>query len=95
MCVSVCVVGRVRHRGAFAVCRLGHKNDTPSQKVAVKSLMRDHPTEKDEFTTVDLCDDDQFPIVGWAQRGAAGPMFAEHGPAAGPLSRRCRGKGQL
>jgi hypothetical protein len=56
---------------------------------------RDHPTEKDEFTTVDLCDDDQFPIVGWAQRGAAGPMFAEHGPAAGPLSRRCRGKGQL
>ena len=41
--MSPCVVGRVRHRGAFAVCRLGHKNDTPSQKVAVKSLMRDHP----------------------------------------------------
>jgi len=56
---------------------------------------RAHPTEKDEFTTVELCDDDQFPIVGWAQRGAAGPIFAEHGPAAGPLSRRCRGKGQL
>ena len=31
------------HRGAFAVCRLGHKNDNPTQKVAVKSLMRDHP----------------------------------------------------
>lgn len=31
------------HRGAFAVCRIGHKNDDPSRQVAVKSLMRDHP----------------------------------------------------
>ena len=31
------------HRGAFAVCRLGHKNDNPDNKVAVKSLMRNHP----------------------------------------------------
>jgi hypothetical protein len=43
---------------------------------------RDDPTEKDEFTTVDLCDDDQFPIVGWAQRGVNGPIFAVRGPAA-------------
>ena len=43
---------------------------------------RDDPTEKDEFTTVDLCDDDHFPIVGWAQRGVNGPIFAVRGPAA-------------
>jgi hypothetical protein len=33
--------------------------------------------EKDEHTTVDLCDKDHFPIVSWAQRGAAGPIFAK------------------
>jgi hypothetical protein len=27
----------------------------------------DQVTEKDEYVTVDLCDDDFFPIVGWAQ----------------------------
>ena len=36
----------------------------------------DDPTQKDEFTTIDLCDDDHFPIVTWAQRGKAGPIFA-------------------
>ena len=34
-------------------------------------------SEKDEYTTVDLCDDDHFPIVTWAQRGGAGSNFAE------------------
>ena len=34
-------------------------------------------TEKDELTTVDLCDNDHFPIFSWAQRGAAGPLFAQ------------------
>ena len=43
VCVCVCVCVRGLRRGAFAVCRLGHKNDNPTQKVAVKSLMRDHP----------------------------------------------------
>jgi hypothetical protein len=33
--------------------------------------------QKDEYTTVDLCDKDHFPIVSWAQRGAAGPIFAK------------------
>jgi len=33
--------------------------------------------QKDEHTTVDLCDQDHFPIVSWAQRGAAGPIFAK------------------
>jgi len=32
--------------------------------------------EKDEHTTVDLCDNDYFPIVTWAQRGKTGPIFA-------------------
>jgi len=36
-------LGEALGEGAFAVCRLGHKNDNPTQKVAVKSLMRDHP----------------------------------------------------
>jgi len=30
-------------RGAFAVCRVGHKNSDPTFKVAVKTMMRDHP----------------------------------------------------
>jgi len=30
----------------------------------------------DEHTTVDLCYDDHFPIVTWAQRGETGPIFA-------------------
>ncbi len=36
-------------------------------------------TEKDELTTVDLCDNDHFPVFSWAQRGAAGPfkLFAQ------------------
>ncbi len=34
-------------------------------------------SDRDEPTTVDLCDDDHFPIVSWAQRGVAGPIFAE------------------
>jgi hypothetical protein len=38
---------------------------------------RDNPAEKDEHTTVDLCDDDHFPLLGWAQRGAVGPIFGE------------------
>ena len=33
--------------------------------------------QKDEHTTVDLCNQDHFPIVSWAQRGAAGPIFAK------------------
>jgi hypothetical protein len=37
-------LGDALGEGAFAVCRIGPKNDTPSQKVAVQSLMRDHPT---------------------------------------------------
>ena len=36
-------LGDALGEGAFAVCRIGRKNDNPSQKVAVKSLMRDHP----------------------------------------------------
>ena len=32
--------------------------------------------DKDESTTVDLCDGDYFPIVTWAQRGDA-PIFAQ------------------
>ena len=32
---------------------------------------------KDEVTTVDLYDGDHFPIVTWAQRGGAGPIFAQ------------------
>ena len=32
--------------------------------------------DKDESTTVDLCDEDYFPIVTWAQRGDA-PIFAQ------------------
>lgn len=32
--------------------------------------------DKDESTTVDLCDADYFPIVTWAQRGDA-PIFAQ------------------
>jgi hypothetical protein len=24
-------------------------------------------TDKDEYLTVDLCDNDHFPIIGWAQ----------------------------
>ena len=32
--------------------------------------------DKDESTTVDLCDADNFPIVTWAQRGDA-PIFAQ------------------
>ena len=32
---------------------------------------------RDETVTVDLCDADYFPIVTWAQRGAAGPIFAQ------------------
>jgi hypothetical protein len=32
--------------------------------------------EKDEHTTVDLCDNDHFPIITWAQRGGTGPIFA-------------------
>lgn len=36
-------LGDALGEGAFAVCRIGHKNDDPSRQVAVKSLMRDHP----------------------------------------------------
>ncbi len=52
------------------------------QDVLTRRRERDNPTEMDEFTTVDLCDDDQFPIVGWAQLGANGPIFAVRGLAA-------------
>ncbi len=33
--------------------------------------------DKDEHTTVDLCDAYHFPIVSRAQRGATGPIFAK------------------
>ena len=36
-------LGDALGEGAFAVCRLGHKTGEPNNKVAVKSLMRDHP----------------------------------------------------
>ena len=36
-------LGDALGEGAFAVCRLGHKAGEPNKKVAVKSLMRNHP----------------------------------------------------
>ena len=36
-------LGDALGEGAFAVCRLGHKAGEPNNKVAVKSLMRNHP----------------------------------------------------
>lgn len=32
----------------------------------LKNLTVDQVTQKDEYVTVDLCDNDHFPIVGWA-----------------------------
>ena len=42
-------------------------------------LRRSHTelSDKDELTTVNLCDNDHFPIATWAQRGVAGPIFAQ------------------
>lgn len=46
----------------------GFRKDIKTRRASV--------AEKDEQTTVDLCDRDHFPIVAWAQRGKAGPIFA-------------------
>ena len=37
---------------------------------------RESAADKDEYTTEDLCSDDYFPIVSWAQKGKNGPIFA-------------------
>jgi hypothetical protein len=54
------------YRGHF----YGFRQDVLHRPAAVLS-------DKDETVTVDLCDADYFPIVTWAQRGAAGPIFAQ------------------
>ena len=48
--ITVCV----RDRGAFAICRLGHKQGEPDVKVAVKSLFRNHPQFDPEGITHEI-----------------------------------------
>lgn len=42
----------------------------------VMRRVRDSPTDKDEYTTVDLCSSDFFPLASWGQLGEKGPIFA-------------------
>ena len=37
---------------------------------------RESPTDKDEYTTVDLCSGDYFPLASWGRVGKGGPIFA-------------------
>ena len=41
-------------------------------------LVRDSesPTDKDEYTAVDLCSSDFIPLASWDQLGEEGPVFA-------------------
>ena len=60
--------GGQKHRRLFRTHFYGFRKDVQAR--------RDGPGTKDEFTTVDLCDSDYSPIVGWAQQGKDGPIFA-------------------
>jgi hypothetical protein len=42
----------------------------------VMRRVRESPTDKDEYTTVDLCSSDFFPLASWGQLGEKGPIFA-------------------
>ena len=60
-------LGRARlYRGHF----YGFRQDVLRRNRVRKTIT-------DEHTTVDLCDNDHFPIVSWAQRGDTGPIFAQ------------------
>lgn len=47
-------VGEALGEGAFAICRLGHKQGEPDVKVAVKSLFRNHPQFDPEGITHEI-----------------------------------------
>jgi len=38
--------------------------------------VRESPTDRDEYTTVDLCSRDFIPLASWGQVGKHGPIFA-------------------
>ena len=42
----------------------------------VMRRVRESPTDKDEYTTVDLCSSDFFSLASWGQLGEKGPIFA-------------------
>ena len=42
----------------------------------VRDSDRESPTDKDEYTAVDLCSSDFIPLASWDQLGEEGPVFA-------------------
>ena len=42
----------------------------------VRDSDRESPTDKDEYTAVDLCSSDLIPLASWDQLGEEGPVFA-------------------
>ena len=42
----------------------------------VRHSDRESPTDKDEYTAVDLCSSDFIPLASWGQLGEKGPVFA-------------------
>ena len=42
----------------------------------VRDSDRESPTNKDEYTAVDLCRSDFIPLASWGQLGEEGPVFA-------------------
>ena len=42
----------------------------------VRDSNRENPTDKDEYTAVDLCSSDFIPLASWGQLGEEGPVFA-------------------
>ena len=41
----------------------------------VRHSDRESPTDKDEYTAVDLCSSDFIPLASWGQLGEKGPVF--------------------
>jgi len=42
----------------------------------VRDSDSESPTDKDEYTAVDLCSSDFIPLASWDQLGEEGPVFA-------------------
>ena len=42
----------------------------------VRDSDRESPTDKDEYTAVDLCSSDFIPLASWDQLGEEGPVLA-------------------
>jgi hypothetical protein len=59
---------RCPHAGApWSGVRRAYRGHFYGYERALRKLAPDEMTDKDEYLTVDLCDNDHFPIIGWAQ----------------------------